>query len=93
MWDLPQPGIKPVSSSLASRFLTAGPTREVPDISIFMWNLPILVFVFFFWLYCVAYMILVLQPGIKPVPPTVEAESLNHRIAREVPEIFQVLKT
>ena len=42
--------------------------------------------VFFFFLpYCVAYGILVPWPGIKPVPPAVEAQSLNHWIAREVP--------
>ena len=28
---------------------------------------------------------LVLQPGIEPVPPAVEAQSLNHWTAREVP--------
>ena len=33
----------------------------------------------------VACRILVPQPGIKPVPPAVEAWSLNHWTAREVP--------
>ena len=32
-----------------------------------------------------AWGILVLGPGIKPVPPAVEAWSLNHWTAREVP--------
>ena len=49
--------------------------------------------VFFFWLCCVACGILVPWPGIKPMPPTVESESLNHWIARDVLEIFEVLKT
>ena len=31
--------------------------------------------------------ILVPQPGIKPMPPTMEAWCLNHWIAREVPGI------
>ena len=30
--------------------------------------------------------ILVSQPGIKPVPPALEAWSLNHWTAREVPQ-------
>ena len=38
-----------------------------------------------FWLYHVACGILVPRPGIKPTPPTVEAWSLNHWTAREVP--------
>ena len=29
MWDLPEPGIKPMSPALARGFLTTGPTREV----------------------------------------------------------------
>ena len=40
---------------------------------------------FFLWLYHVAYRILVPQPGIKPVPPAVERQSLNYWTAREVP--------
>ena len=39
---------------------------------------------FFFLLCCAAYGILVAQPGIKPVPPAVEAQSPNHWITREV---------
>ena len=31
--------------------------------------------------------ILVPQPGIEPVPPAVEARSLNHWTAREVPTV------
>ena len=41
--------------------------------------------VFFFWLHHAACGILVPPPGIEPVPPAVEAWSLNHWTAREVP--------
>ena len=39
---------------------------------------------FFFWLCRTAYGILVPWPGIKPTPPAVEAQSLNHWTTREV---------
>ena len=42
-------------------------------------------FLFFFWLDHAACGILVLWPGILPVPPAVEAWSLNHWTAREIP--------
>ena len=42
-------------------------------------------FFFFFWPHHAACGILVPQPGIEPVPPAVEAQSLNHWTAREVP--------
>ena len=42
-------------------------------------------FFFFFWPRRAACGILVPQPGIKPAPPAVEAQSLNHWTAREVP--------
>ena len=46
----------------------------------------ILTNLFFFSLpCCMAYGILVPQSGIKPVPPALEAQSLNHWTAREVP--------
>ena len=38
----------------------------------------------FFWPYCTACGILVPQPGTEPVPPAVEAQSLNHWTTREV---------
>ena len=41
---------------------------------------------FFSWPRCVACGILVPQPGIKPVPPAVEVQSLNHWTTREVPQ-------
>ena len=45
-------------------------------------------FVFVFWLHCMACSILVPQPGIKPVPPALEAQSLNHWTTREVPNFL-----
>ena len=47
--------------------------------------LKILFCLFTFWLHHAAFGILVLQPEIEPVPPAVEAQSLNHWTAREVP--------
>ena len=43
-------------------------------------------FFFFFWPRHAACEILVAQPGIKPVPPAVEAWNPNHWTAREVLE-------
>ena len=40
---------------------------------------------FFFWLHLVARGILIPQARIEPVPPALEAQSLNHWRAREVP--------
>ena len=47
----------------------------------------ILFFSFIFWPRCVACGILAPRPGTEPVPPAVEAWSLNHWTAREVPII------
>ena len=50
-------------------------------------------FFFFFgggWPHLAACGILVLQPGIKPMPPAVGAQSLNHWPAREVPIFLSV---
>lgn len=55
-------------------------------------DLPIhfLSFFFFLWLHCVAHGILVIQPGIKPVPPAVEVGSLHHWISRKsLHSVFQ----
>ena len=41
----------------------------------------------FFWLHHEACRILVPQPGIEPVPPEVEAQSLNPWTMGEVPEM------
>ena len=48
----------------------------------FVWSL---ILIFFFFFDSTACAILVLQPGIELVPPTVEAQSLNYWTAREVP--------
>ena len=48
---------------------------------------------FFFWLHHVACGIPVPRPGVKPKPPAVEAQSLNHWTAREFPSLPQPLKT
>ena len=45
-------------------------------------------FPFFGHTNCAAYRTLVPQPGIKSMPPAVEAQSHNHRISREVPVGF-----
>ena len=42
---------------------------------------------FFFPLGCMAYRILVLQAGMEPRPPAVEAQSPSHWTTREVPDI------
>ena len=41
---------------------------------------------FFFWLYHVAS--LGPLPGIEPMPPVIEARSLNHRITGKIPGVF-----
>ena len=50
-------------------------------------------FFFFFFLTfrpcCMAYGILVSWPGIKPLPPAVEARNLNHWTAREFPRLLK----
>ena len=52
----------------------------------YYWNLGL--FFSNFWPCHVVCRILVPQPGIEPMPPTVEARSLNHWAAREVPGAF-----
>ena len=41
--------------------------------------------IFFFFCHIEAFWILFPQPGMESVPPTVEAQSLNHWTAREFP--------
>ena len=43
---------------------------------------------FLFWLWCLAYEILVYQPGIEPRPCAVGTQSLNHWTAREFSEVL-----
>ena len=45
-------------------------------------------FSFFFWLRCMACGILVPQTGIKPAPPALEAQSLDHWTPGEVPPLL-----
>ena len=42
-------------------------------------------FIFIFWPYFEGFEMLFPQPGIEPVPPAVEAQSLKHWTARETP--------
>ena len=48
-------------------------------------------YLFTYSLHHAAHKILVPQPGIKPVSPAVEAQTLNHWTTREAPEKFKVL--
>ena len=45
-----------------------------------------ILFYLFFWPQHAGILSVVPRPGIEPVPPAVEARSLNHWTAREVPE-------
>ena len=38
MWDVPGPGIEPVSPALAGGFLTTGPPGKSPNLLIFILN-------------------------------------------------------
>ena len=62
-------------------FLQSGPDRWWGDdvISLSLFN--------GFWSHCTTCGILVPRAGIKPMPPAVEAQSLNHWTARDVPVI------
>ena len=78
MWDLPGPGLEPVSPALAGGFLTTAPPGK-----------PRILFFIFYFLATppgAACGTLVPRPGIKRMPPAVEAQSLNHWTAREVPD-------
>ena len=61
-------------------------------LAVSLWGNNYFLDLFFFWLYHAAWGILVLRPGIETTPPALEARSLNHWTAREVP-IFSILKT
>ena len=50
---------------------------------------PFIISIFFFWPHCAACGILVPQPEVEPVAPALEARSLNHWTAREVPYFHQ----
>ena len=55
-----------------------------PTFNSFFKNL--FIYLFIFCLRCRACGTLVPQPGIEPVPPALQAWSLNHWTAREVPQ-------
>ena len=64
-----------------------------PDHKVTSWTAVLFIFkiyllFFIYLLHCPACEILVPRPGMGPVPPTVEAWSLNHWTAREVPAVL-----
>ena len=67
--------LNPVSPCLATVLCLYGYFKPISYISFF----------FFLWQHHSAWGILVPWPGIKPMPPEVEAWSLNHWTAREFP--------
>ena len=59
------------------------------------WSLPPLLYLFiylfiYFWPRHTACGILVSQPGVKPAPPALQAQSLNQWTAREVPDFLKI---
>ena len=88
--DLPNPGIRTQVSCIAGGFFTIWATREaflplnLPAINCLSLSFLRLKIFSFFSSHYVACGILVPWPGIKPVPPAVEAQSPNHWITREV---------
>ena len=58
------------------------------NLMFFFFNLFIFFFRFLFFGQAMTCEILVPQPGIKPVPPAVEAQCPNHWTTREVPYTF-----
>ena len=81
MWDLPGPGLEPVSPALAGRFLTTMPP-EKSEVKFFN---TLYIFFFFFWPGHATFRILVPRPGIEPRPTAVKAPSPNYRTTREFP--------
>ena len=55
MWDLPRPGIEPISSALAGRFLTTGPPGKYS--SPFFFFLVMNSKFFFFGYHCMTYLL------------------------------------
>ena len=76
---------------LLPHFLCNVTFSETPSLTTLHQRLPSVTlscqYFFFFWLHHVACGILVPQPGIQPLPPAVEARSLNPWTAREVPPL------
>ena len=85
MWDLPRPGLEPMSPALVGRFSTTVP----PGKPAFYF----LVFINFFWPYHMACRVLVPQPRIEPGPSAKKVWSPNHWTAREFPSTPVVEET
>ena len=77
------------SPALAGRFFTTTATWETLNFHPHLQRVTTVSFFFFliFWPHPSVYRILVPQPGMEPESPAVEAQSLNHWTAREVPAI------
>ena len=75
-----RPGTEPVPPAVETWIPNHWTTREFPARCI------LIIIINFFFFGCAAQLvgILVPQPGVEPVPPAVEARSLNHWTAREV---------
>ena len=78
MWDLPRPGVEPVSPALAGGFSTTAP----PGKPIFSFKKIL------FWPHHMASRIVVPQPGIEHSPMEVKARPPNHSTAREFPPFY-----
>ena len=81
---LGQPGIATGSSAVWVWNPNHWTTREFPRPALFYIILVLSLNFIYFWPHCAARRILVPWPGIKPVPPAVEAQSPNHCSTREV---------
>ena len=83
MWDLPRPGLEPVSPALAGRFSTTVPPGK-PYAGSSLWYMRSLL-----WhagsLVVACMWELVPSPGTEPRPPSLGAQSLTHWTTREVP--------
>ena len=75
MWDLPRPGLEPVSPALAGGFLTTAPPGK-PYLFIYL-------FIYLFRLHCVACGIP--APRTRDRTRTLSHESPNHCTARQLP--------
>ena len=62
--------------------------QYISKLEIYIPIYPVIILLSFFWPHLAACGILVPRTGIKPVPPVLEAQSLNHWTAREVPVIL-----
>ena len=86
MWDLPRPGLEPVSPALAGRFSTTAPPGK-PHMGSLVAACGLSV-VACRLLVAARMRDLVPRPGIEPGPATLGVWSLTHWITREVPTWF-----